>query len=82
MCDEFAQVFELCVKVLQEATKPSLIKATLETFLRFLSWVPLGYIFETNIIDILVSRVSCYFPGRVLSGLGFDRGGGRHGSSF
>ncbi|RSH81644.1 Karyopherin transporter [Apiotrichum porosum] len=33
-----------------------LIKATLETLLRFLNWIPLGYIFETQIIDFLVTR--------------------------
>lgn len=52
-----------------QATKPSLIRAALETFLRFLNWIPLGvcrdagspidvagYIFETDIIDQLVNR--------------------------
>ena len=32
-------------------------KATLETLLRFLNWIPLGYIFETTIIDLLLNRV-------------------------
>ena len=57
MCGEFGEVFQLCHSVLAEATKPSLIKATLETLLRFLVWIPLGYIFETDIIDQLVNRV-------------------------
>lgn len=57
MCGEFSEIFELCSEVLGKAQKPSLIKATLETLLRFLNWIPLGYIFETNIIDNLVSRV-------------------------
>ena len=35
-----------------------MIKATLETLLRFLNWIPLGYIFETRVIDYLVDRVS------------------------
>ncbi|CAG8682976.1 1597_t:CDS:10, partial [Ambispora leptoticha] len=56
MCQEFGQIFELCNDVLEKAQKPSLIKATLETLLRFLNWIPLGYIFETNIIDSLRSR--------------------------
>jgi exportin-1 len=58
MCAEFGDIFNLCNEVLENANKPSLIKATLETLLRFLYWIPLGYIFETQIIDFLVSRVS------------------------
>jgi exportin-1 len=58
MCSEFSDIFNLCNEVLEKANKPSLIKATLETLLRFLNWIPLGYIFETQIIDYLVSRVS------------------------
>ncbi|KII89060.1 hypothetical protein PLICRDRAFT_160125 [Plicaturopsis crispa FD-325 SS-3] len=56
MCDEFSQIFKLCSEVLEEAQKTSLIKATLETLLRFLNWIPLGYIFETTIIDLLLNR--------------------------
>jgi exportin-1 len=59
MCGEFSEIFKLCLEVLEEAGKPSLIKATLETLLRFLNWIPLGYIFETSIIDVLLTRVSC-----------------------
>ena len=58
MCNEFSEIFKLCNEVLENANKPSLIKATLETLLRFLNWIPLGYIFETQIIDYLVTRVS------------------------
>jgi exportin-1 len=56
-CQEFADVFSLCVEVLEKADKASLIKATLEAMLRFLNWIPLGYIFETPVIDNLISRV-------------------------
>jgi exportin-1 len=55
-CQEFSEVFSLCVEVLEKADKPSLIKATLEAMLRFLNWIPLGYIFETPVIDHLISR--------------------------
>lgn len=57
MCGEFAEIFKLCHEILEMALKPSLIKATLETLLRFLNWIPLGYIFETNLIEILKTRV-------------------------
>ncbi|KZV88566.1 hypothetical protein EXIGLDRAFT_651045 [Exidia glandulosa HHB12029] len=56
LCNEFSEVFQLCFEILEKAAKPSLIKATLETLLRFLNWIPLGYLFETSLIDMLVSR--------------------------
>ncbi|KAF8892569.1 CRM1 C terminal-domain-containing protein [Infundibulicybe gibba] len=56
MCGEFSEIFKLCSEVLGDANKTSLIKATLETLLRFLNWIPLGYIFETTIIDLLLNR--------------------------
>ena len=60
MCGEFSEIFNLCKEVLDRAQKPSLIKATLETLLRFLNWIPLGYIFETDLIETLRTRVSSY----------------------
>ncbi|KAF9050652.1 hypothetical protein BDZ89DRAFT_1057102 [Hymenopellis radicata] len=56
MCGEFSEIFKLCSEVLEAANKTSLIKATLETLLRFLNWIPLGYIFETKVIDLLLTR--------------------------
>lgn len=61
MCDEFTSIYQLCSEVLRTATQASLIKATLETLLRFLNWIPLGYIFETppsgtSLIETLRSR--------------------------
>ena len=35
--------------VLNASQKPDLIRATLATLHAFLSWVPLGYIFESNV---------------------------------
>jgi len=56
MCAEFSSIFQLCNEVLNSATQASLVKATLETLLRFFNWIPLGYIFETPIIDTLRTR--------------------------
>ncbi len=56
MCSEFANIYQLCSEVLNTANQTSLIKATLETLLRFLGWIPLGFIFETPIIETLRSR--------------------------
>ena len=56
MCAEFSQIFQLCQEILNTATQPSLVKATLETLLRFCNWIPLGYIFETPLIETLRTR--------------------------
>lgn len=61
MCDEFTSIYQLCSEVLRTASQASLIKATLETLLRFLNWIPLGFIFETpptgsSLIELLRSR--------------------------
>lgn len=61
--NEFSGIFQLCSNVLEHArsiTRPSLVTATLQTLLRFLNWIPLVYVFQTNIIDQLVVRA----PGR------------------
>ncbi|KAF2672800.1 hypothetical protein BT63DRAFT_382687 [Microthyrium microscopicum] len=61
MSDEFTSIYRLCSEVLASASSPSLIKATLETLLRFLNWIALGYIFESppgglSLIETLRSR--------------------------
>jgi exportin-1 len=61
MCDEFTSIYNLCSEILRTADQPSLIKATLETLLRFLNWIPLGYIFESpptgvSLLETLRSR--------------------------
>ena len=56
MWSEFSEVFLLCSEILQEANKASLIRATLETLCKFLHWIPLMYIFQTPLIDVLTTR--------------------------
>ncbi|KAI0809330.1 CRM1 C terminal-domain-containing protein [Xylaria sp. FL0933] len=56
MCNEFSQIFQLCQEILTSANQPSLIHATLQTLLRFCNWIPLGYIFETPLIETLRTR--------------------------
>ena len=41
--------------MLSASRKTDLIKATLATLHAYLSWVPLGYIFESNIVEVLLS---------------------------
>ncbi|XP_063606328.1 exportin-1-like [Penaeus indicus] len=56
MCSEFQQVFLLCLFVMENSQNPTLVSATLETLLRFLNWIPLGYIFETKLISTLIYK--------------------------
>lgn len=56
MCNEFSQIFSLCQEILSSANQSSLISATLDTLLRFCNWIPLGYIFETPLIETLRTR--------------------------
>lgn len=56
MCQEFSNIFQLCNEVLTTANSIPLVKSTLETLLRFLNWIPLGFIFETTLIDTLITR--------------------------
>lgn len=56
MCSEFSQIFTLSQFVLDNSQNPQLLKCTLETLLRFLNWIPLGYIFETRLISTLIFK--------------------------
>lgn len=56
MCNEFSAIFHLCQFVLENSQNPPLVSATLETLLRFLNWIPLGYIFETKLINTLIFK--------------------------
>ncbi|CAH0555182.1 unnamed protein product [Brassicogethes aeneus] len=56
MCNEFSAIFHLCQFVLENSQNPPLVNATLETLLRFLNWIPLGYIFETKLINTLIFK--------------------------
>ncbi|KRT80563.1 hypothetical protein AMK59_8089 [Oryctes borbonicus] len=56
MCSEFSGIFHLCQFVLENSQNPPLVNATLETLLRFLNWIPLGYIFETKLINTLIFK--------------------------
>jgi len=53
---QFAMIYNLCEFVLENAGKPELLSITLDTLLRFLSWIPIAYIFETNMVTLLINR--------------------------
>lgn len=52
--NEFRLIHELCVFVLCNTRKPDLIRTTLDTLAVYLTWVPLGYIFESNLLQVTV----------------------------
>lgn len=54
--EEFALIYQLCDFVLSNSQRPSLIKVTLQTLQRFLTWIPLTFIFQTNLIETLVNK--------------------------
>jgi exportin-1 len=54
---EFYQIFQLCDFVMANSQKPRLLLVTLETLLKYLSWIPLGYIFETPLVQTLITKV-------------------------
>lgn len=56
MKEEFGSVFELCQYVLTESECPSLLLETLATLLGFINWIELDYVFESNLIDLLVGK--------------------------
>ena len=41
----------------ENSQNASLVEATLDTLLRFLNWIPLGYVFETKLINTLICKV-------------------------
>ena len=56
MRNEFEKIFKLCYEVLDKTTKSSLIIATLNALLRYIQWIPVDYIYQTNLLDLLSSK--------------------------
>jgi len=56
---EFSEIYQLCDLILDKSQQASLLVVTLQTLLRFLNWIPLGYIFSTRMVDMLVKK---FFP--------------------
>jgi len=56
---EFAAIYHLCEFILDHSQRPSLLNVTLQTLQRFLTWIPLGFIFQTSLVDTLLNK---FFP--------------------
>lgn len=48
---------QLCDFVIKNSQKVALLENTLDTLLRFLRWIPSAYVFETDLIAQLVTKV-------------------------
>ena len=55
LSSSFTLIFTLCDDVMEQHAniEPQLLHATLTTTLRFLHWIPVGYIFETKLCERL-----------------------------
>merc|ERR1719326_1667836 len=57
---QFSTIYELCDFIFKShinspgSVRPSLLSTTLATLANFLNWIPLGYIFETDLIQTLL----------------------------
>nr|QSE03635.1 exportin 1 [Metchnikovella dogieli] len=57
LAKDFSTIFQLFLEVLSNGQRFSLVSGTLDALLLYLRWIPLGYIFETELIDIVISRL-------------------------
>ncbi|QEU61546.1 Crm1 [Kluyveromyces lactis] len=56
MDQQFEQIFNLCYEILETASSPSLMVATLQSLLRYLHWIPYRYIYNTDILQLLSTK--------------------------
>jgi len=54
--NEFFLIFQLCEFIMANSQKTRLLTVTLETLLRYLGWIPLGYIFATTLVQTLIMK--------------------------
>jgi len=57
--NEFQNLFQFCMVVLEKCSDVKLLRQTLKTLARFISWMPLGYIFETKLLEMITLK---YYP--------------------
>uniref|UniRef100_A0A914HK84 Importin N-terminal domain-containing protein n=1 Tax=Globodera rostochiensis TaxID=31243 RepID=A0A914HK84_GLORO len=53
-CGQFEEVYRLCYEILETSDNAQLVYATLYTLHGFLDWIPVGYVFENNLIDLII----------------------------
>ena len=60
-------IAQLCEYIMANSTKVSLLVCTFQTLLKFLNWIPLGYIFETALVKNLVYKFLPHQVGAILA---------------
>ncbi len=58
---QFKLIFKLCEATLTKSQDVLVLTATLQTLLRFLRWIPAGYIFETSLLGTLAMK---FYPAK------------------
>lgn len=53
---EFEEIFKLCYEILDKTSKPSLIIVTLNALLKYIHWIPLNYIFQTDLLSLFTNK--------------------------
>jgi len=56
LTEEFQLIFQLCEFVMQNGKNVTTLQTTLQCILRFLFWMPLYYVFETSLLDMLLHK--------------------------
>eukprot|EP01128_Nolandella_sp_AFSM9_P008513 TRINITY_DN5220_c0_g1_i1.p1 TRINITY_DN5220_c0_g1~~TRINITY_DN5220_c0_g1_i1.p1 ORF type:complete len:1077 (+),score=219.69 TRINITY_DN5220_c0_g1_i1:18-3248(+) len=56
LTEEFYPIFQLCLFVMNASKNGNLLLTTLDTLDKYLSWIPIGYIFETDIVKLLITK--------------------------
>ena len=56
MVRAFRVCLQLCEYIMANSTQTTLLVCTFQTLLKFLNWIPLGYIFETQLVKTLVYK--------------------------
>ncbi|KAI8870320.1 hypothetical protein GQ42DRAFT_134936 [Ramicandelaber brevisporus] len=56
LCKEFAEIFTLFIEVLERVVDTTIINLTITTLQRYISWVPLAFIFNTTLVEQMAKR--------------------------
>jgi len=54
--NEVGRIFELLIHVLRHSKRVSLIIASLKTLQKFIPWIPLQFVFETDLMKLLIQK--------------------------
>ncbi|CAO3655958.1 unnamed protein product [Mucor fragilis] len=58
MVNEFGSIFDLCKTILtQKNTNAHLMKATLETLQKFICWIPVQFVYQQDLVQLLQENI-------------------------